>query len=283
MKRKQHELKKQLWRLKAIKLQVLEGERNDYTEEQLNQAIDTIREQLGVKEDREVVIAMENVKDNLDLTYGYEVFLEDSKTMAIHEISVARAIHKNSLIKWVEKKKQGEIEMGKITAEKFNEAVAAGKALSDIAKEYDVKEATLRVYKNQWKKQGLLGTEKAVQKKESAEVKVVVQDEQLQRDYAALNDLYKSLQLETDKEINELKERNEELQNIVHYNEAYTNELQDQVHMLSIELENANEENERLRKEINETLLTIENDKKNDINREMHLLLLEEYTQRLKA
>lgn len=283
MKRKQHELKKQLWRLKAIKLQVLEGERNDYTEEQLNQAIDKIREQLGVKEDREVVIAMENVKDNLDLTYGYEVFLEDSKTMTIHEISVARAIHKNSLIKWVEKKKQGEIEMGKITAEKFKEAVAAGKALSDIAKEYDVKEATLRVYKNQWKKQGLIGAEKAVQKKESAEVKAVVQDEQLQRDYAALNDLYKSLQVETDKEINELKERNEELQNIAHYNEAYTNELQDQVHMLSIELENANEENERLRKEINETLLTIENDKKNDINREMHLLLLEEYTQRLKA
>lgn len=173
--------------------------------------------------------------------------------------------------------------MGKITAEKFKEAIAAGKTLSDIAKEYDVAEGTLRVYKSQWKKQGLLDVEKVVQKKESAEVKVVVQDEQLQRDYAALNDLYKSLQVETDKEINELKERNEELQNIAHYNEAYTNELQDQVHMLSIELENANEENQRLRKEINETLLTIENDKKNDINREMHLLLLEEYTQRLKA
>lgn len=283
MKRKQHELKKQLWRLKAIKLQVLEGERNDYTEEQLNQAIDKIREQLGVKEDREVIIAMENAKDNLDLTYGYEVFLEDSKTMTIHEISVARAIHKNKLIKWIEKKKQGEIEMGKITAEKFKEAIAAGKALSDIAKDFDVKEATLRVYKNQWKKQGLLGVEKAVQKKEPAEVKAVVQDEQLQRDYAALNDLYKSLQVETDKEINDLKLRNEELQNIAHNHEAYTNELQDQVHTLSIELENANEENERLRKEINETLQTIENDKKNDINREMHLLLLEEYTQRLKA
>lgn len=283
MKRKQHELKKQLWRLKAIKLQVLEGERNDYTEEQLNQAIDTIREQLGVKEDREVIIAMEDVKDNLDLTYGYEVFLEDSKTMTIHEISVARAIHKNSLIKWVEKKKQGEIEMGKITAEKFKEAIAAGKTLSDIAKEYDVAEGTLRVYKSQWKKQGLIGAEKAVQKKESAEVKEVAQDEQLQRDYAALNDLYKSLQVETDKEINELKERNEELQNIAHNHEVYTNELQEQVHTLSIELENANEENQRLRKEINETLMTIENDKKNDINREMHLLLLEEYTQRLKA
>lgn len=283
MKRKQHELKKRLWRLKAIKLQVLEGERNDYTEEQLNQAIDTIREQLGVKEDREVIIAMEDVKDNLDLTYGYEVFLEDSKTMTIHEISVARAIHKNSLIKWVEKKKQGEIEMGKITAEKFKEAIAAGKTLSDIAKEYDVAEGTLRVYKSQWKKQGLIGAEKAVQKKESAEVKEVAQDEQLQRDYAALNDLYKSLQVETDKEINELKERNEELQNIAHNHEVYTNELQEQVHTLSIELENANEENQRLRKEINETLMTIENDKKNDINREMHLLLLEEYTQRLKA
>lgn len=283
MKRKQHELKKQLWRLKAIKLQVLEGERNDYTEEQLNQAIDKIREQLGVKEDREVIIAMENAKDNLDLTYGYEVFLEDSKTMTIHEISVARAIYKDTLIKWVEKKKQGEIEMGKITAEKFKEAIAAGKTLSDIAKEYDVAEGTLRVYKSQWKKQGLLDVEKAVQKKESVEVKAVVQDEQLQRDYAALNDLYKSLQVETDEEINELKERNEELQNIAHNHELYTNELQEQVHTLSIELENANEENQRLRKEINETLLTIENDKKNDINREMHLLLLEEYTQRLKA
>lgn len=114
MKRKQHELKKQLWRLKAIKLQVLEGERNDYTEEQLNQAIDTIREQLGVKEDREVIIAMEDVKDNLDLTYGYEVFLEDSKTMTIHEISVARAIHKNSLIKWVEKKNKGRLKWEKL-------------------------------------------------------------------------------------------------------------------------------------------------------------------------
>lgn len=281
MKRKQHELKKQLWRLKAIKLQVLEGERNDYTEEQLNQAIDKVREHLGVKEDREVIIAME--QDNLDLTYGYEVFLEDLKTMTIHEISVARAIHKNKLIKWIEKKKQGEIEMGKITAEKFKEAIDAGKTLSDIAKDFDVKEATLKVYKNQWKKQGLLVAENTVQKKESAEVKTVVQDEQLQRDYAVLNDLYKSLQVETDKEINDLKLQNEELQNIAHNHEAYTNELQDQVHTLSIELENANEENERLRKEINETLLTIENDKKNDINREMHLLLLEEYTQRLKA
>lgn len=281
MKRKQHELKKQLWRLKAIKLQVLEGERNDYTEEQLNQAIDKVREHLGVKEDREVIIAME--RDNLDLTYGYEVFLEDLKTMTIHEISVARAIHKNKLIKWVEKKKQGEIEMGKITAEKFKEAIAAGKTLSDIAKEYDVKEATLRVYKNQWKKRGLLGAENTVQKKEPVEVKAVVQDEQLQRDYAALNDLYKSLQVETDEEIKDLKLRNEELQNIAHNHEVYTNELQEQVHTLSIELENANEENQRLRKEINETLMTIENDKKNDINREMHLLLLEEYTQRLKA
>lgn len=283
MKRKRHELKKRLWRLKAIKLQVLEGERNDYTEEQLNQAIDKIREHLGVKEDREVIIKTENAKDNLDLTYGYEVFLEDLKTMTIHEISVARAIHKNTLIKWIEKKKQGEIEMGKITAEKFKEAIAAGKTLSEIAEEYDVKEATLKVYKNQWKKQGLLGAENTVQKKEPVEVKAVVQDEQLQRDYAALNDLYKSLQVETDEEIKDLKLRNEELQNIAHNHEAYTNELQEQVHTLSIELENANEENERLRKEINETLQTIENDKKNDINREMHLLLLEEYTQRLKA
>lgn len=173
--------------------------------------------------------------------------------------------------------------MGKITAEKFKEAIAAGKTLSDIAKEYDVKEATLRVYKNQWKKRGLLGAENTVQKKEPVEVKAVVQDEQLQRDYAALNDLYKSLQVETDEEIKDLKLRNEELQNIAHNHEVYTNELQEQVHTLSIELENANEENQRLRKEINETLMTIENDKKNDINREMHLLLLEEYTQRLKA
>lgn len=155
MNYKYRELKKQLRQLKNIKLQVLEGKRNDYTEEQLNQSIDKIRKKLGVKEDREKIIEMEQ-GNNLDLTYSYEVFLEDSKTMTIHQISVSRSIPKKKLIEWVERKRKRKNEMGKITVKKFKEAISAGKTLSEIAEEFDVKELTVLTYKNQWKKQGLL-------------------------------------------------------------------------------------------------------------------------------
>lgn len=60
------------------------------------------------------------------------------------------------MIEWVERKRKRKNEMGKITVKKFKEAISAGKTLSEIAEEFDVKELTVLTYKNQWKKQGLL-------------------------------------------------------------------------------------------------------------------------------
>ena len=83
-----------------------------------------------------------------------------------------------------------------------------------------------------------------------------------------------------------LTEQNEELQNIAHGYEKHAEELEEQNAGLKAELSKVRGELIELKAEVKNLLQAIEVEKENekaDINREMHLLLLADYTQRLKA
>jgi len=271
-------MKKQLSLLKKIRLQVIVGERCDYSEYQLDQEIEKVRELIGSKDDRKAIFATEKSSDGLDVTYGYDLFLQDIKTIPIEKIIHVRALHTMTLVKWI-LKHEGETEMAKITIEQYKAEVEAGKSNKEIAKEYGLSEQSMYAYRAKWKKEGVLDDEK----KDNQTAELLVAIEQRDQEYAALNDVYKDLQIDSADEIKKLTEQNEELQNMAHGYEKHAEDLEERVDTLMLELKQVNRENADLIKKIHEALRTIENDKKNDINREMHLLLLADYTQRLKA
>lgn len=272
-------MKKQLSLLKKIRLQVIVGERCDYSEYQLDQEIEKVRELIGSKDDRKVIFEAEKSRDGgLDLTYGYDLFLKDLETMEMSKIITSRALHTMTLVKWI-LKHEGETEMAKITIEQYKAEVEAGKSNKEIAKEYGLSEQSMYAYRAKWKKEGVLDDAK----KDNQTAELLVAIEQRDQEYAALNDVYKDLQIDSADEIKKLTEQNEELQNIAHGYEKHAEDLEERVDTLMLELKQVNRENADLIKKIHEALRTIENDKKNDINREMHLLLLADYTQRLKA
>lgn len=272
-------LKKQLSLLKKIRLQVIVGERCDYSEYQLDQEIEKVRELIGSKDDRKAIFEAEKSwEGGLDLTYGYDLFLKDLETMEMSQIITSRALHTMTLVKWI-LKHEGDIEMAKITIEQYKNEVAAGKTNKEIAKEYGLSEQSMYAYRAKWKKEGVLDDEK----KDNQTAELLVTIEQCDQEYAALNDVYKDLQIDSADEIKKLTEQNAELQNIAHGYEKHAEDLEERVDTLMLELKQVNRENADLIKKIHEALRTIENDKKNDINREMHLLLLADYTQRLKA
>lgn len=274
-------LKKQLSLLKKIRLQVIVGERCDYSEYQLDQEIEKVRELIGSKDDRKAIFATEKSSDGLDVTYGYDLFLQDIKTIPIEKIIHVRALHTMTLVKWI-LKNEGETEMAKITVEQYKNEVAAGKTNKEIAKEYGLSEQSMYAYRAKWKKEGVLDDEK----KDNQTAELLVAIEQRDQEYAALNDVYKDLQIDSADEIKKLTEQNEELQNIAHGYEKHAEELEEQNVGLKAELSKVRGELIELKAEVKNLLQAIEVEKKNekaDINREMHLLLLADYTQRLKA
>lgn len=274
-------LKKQLSLLKKIRLQVIVGERCDYSEYQLDQEIEKVRELIGSKDDRKAIFATEKSSDGLDVTYGYDLFLQDIKTIPIEKIIHVRALHTMTLVKWI-LKHEGETEMAKITIEQYKNEVAAGKTNKEIAKEYGLSEQSMYAYRAKWKKEGVLDDEK----KDNQTAELLVAIEQRDQEYAALNDVYKDLQIDSADEIKKLMEQNEELQNIAHGYEKHAEELEEQNAGLKAELSKVRGELIELKAEVKNLLQAIEVEKENekaDINREMHLLLLADYTQRLKA
>lgn len=274
-------LKKQLSLLKKIRLQVIVGERCDYSEYQLDQEIEKVRELIGSKDDRKAIFATEKSSDGLDVTYGYDLFLQDIKTIPIEKIIHVRALHTMTLVKWI-LKHEGETEMAKITIEQYKNDVAAGKTNKEIAKEYGLSEQSMYAYRAKWKKEGVLDDAK----KDNQTAELLVTIEQCDQEYAALNDVYKDLQIDSADEIKKLTEQNEELQNIAHGYEKHAEELEEQNVGLKAELSKVRGELIELKAEVKNLLQAIEVEKKNekaDINREMHLLLLADYTQRLKA
>lgn len=274
-------LKKQLSLLKKIRLQVIVGERCDYSEYQLDQEIEKVRELIGSKDDRKVIFATEKSSDGLDVTYGYDLFLQDIKAIPIEKIIHVRALHTMTLVKWI-LKHEGETEMAKITVEQYKNEVAAGKTNKGIAKEYGLSEQSMYAYRAKWKKEGVLDDAK----KDNKTAELLVAIEQRDQEYAALNDVYKDLQIDSADEIKKLTEQNEELQNIAHGYEKHAEELEEQNAGLKAELSKVRGELIELKAEVKNLLQAIEIEKKNekaDINREMHLLLLADYTQRLKA
>lgn len=274
-------LKKQLSLLKKIRLQVIVGERCDYSEYQLDQEIEKVRELIGSKDDRKAIFATEKSSDGLDVTYGYDLFLQDIKTIPIEKIIHVRALHTMTLVKWI-LKNEGETEMAKITVEQYKNEVAAGKTNKEIAKEYGLSEQSMYAYRAKWKKEGVLDDAK----KDNQTAELLVAIEQRDQEYATLNDVYKDLQIDSADEIKKLTEQNEELQNIAHGYEKHAEELEEQNVGLKAELSKVRGELIELKAEVKNLLQAIEIEKKNeksDINREMHLLLLADYTQRLKA
>lgn len=261
-------LKKQLSLLKKIRLQVIVGERCDYSEYQLDQEIEKVRELIGSKDDRKAIFATEKSWDGgLDLTYGYDLFLEDMKTIGFESIVYQKGISAVTLANWV-LKHEGETEMAKITVEQYKVEVEAGKSNKEIAKEYGLSEQSMYAYRAKWKKEGVLEDTK----KDNQTAELLVAIEQRDQEYATLNDVYKDLQIDSADEIKKLSDKNEELQNIAHGYEKHAEELEEQ--------------NAGLKAEVRNLLQAIEVEKKNEkvgINREIHLLLLEEYTQQLKA
>ena len=284
-------LKKQLSLLKKIRLQVITGERCDYSEYQMDLKIEKVRELIGSKDDRKVIFEAEKSRDGgLDLTYGYDLFLKDLETMEMSQIITSRALHTMILVKWI-LKHEGETEMAKITVEQYKNEVAAGKTNKEIAKEYGLSEQSMYAYRAKWKKEGLLEGKKPVEMKsepvtEDKIAELLVAIEQRDEEYAALNYVYKDLQIDSADEIKKLTEQNDELQNIAHGYEKHAEELEEQNVGLKAELSKVRGELIELKAEVKNLLQAIEIEKKNekaDINREMHLLLLDDYTQRLKA
>lgn len=275
-------LKKQLSLLKKIRLQVIVGERCDYSEYQLDQEIEKVRELIGSKDDRKAIFEAEKSwEGGLDLTYGYDLFLKDLETMEMSQIITSRALHTMTLVKWI-LKHEGETEMAKITVEQYKNEVAAGKTNKEIAKEYGLSEQSMYAYRAKWKKEGVLDDAK----KDNQTAELLVAIEQRDQEYAALNDVYKDLQIDSADEIKKLTEQNEELQNIAHGYEKHAEELEEQNAGLKAELSKVRGELIELKAEVKNLLQAIEVEKENekaDINREMHLLLLADYTQRLKA
>ena len=274
-------LKKQLSLLKKIRLQVIVGERCDYSEYQLDQEIEKVRELIGSKDDRKVIFATEKSSNGLDVTYGYDLFLKDLETMEMSQIITSRALHTMTLVKWI-LKHEGETEMAKITIEQYKNEVAAGKTNKEIAKEYALSEQSMYAYRAKWKKEGVLDDAK----KDNQTAELLVAIEQRDQEYAALNDVYKDLQIDSADEIKKLTEQNDELQNIAHGYEKHAEELEEQNVGLKAELSKVRGELIELKAEVKNLLQAIEIEKKNekaDINREIHLLLLDDYTQRLKA
>lgn len=274
-------LKKQLSLLKKIRLQVIVGERCDYSEYQLDQEIEKVRELIGSKDDRKAIFATEKSSDGLDVTYGYDLFLQDIKTIPIEKIIHVRGLHTMTLVKWI-LKNEGEMEMAKITIEQYKNEVAAGKTNKEIAKEYGLSEQSMYAYRAKWKKEGVLDDAK----KDNQTAELLVAIEQRDQEYAALNDVYKDLQIDSADEIKKLTEQNDELQNIAHGYEKHAEELEEQNVGLKAEISKVRGELIELKAEVKNLLQAIEIEKKNekaDINREMHLLLLADYMQRLKA
>lgn len=274
-------LKKQLSLLKKIRLQVIVGERCDYSEYQLDQEIEKVRELIGSKDDRKAIFATEKSSDGLDVTYGYDLFLQDIKTIPIEKIIHVRALHTMTLVKWI-LKHEGDTGMAKITIEQYKNEVAAGKTNKEIAKEYGLSEQSMYAYRAKWKKEGVLDDAK----KDNQTAELLVAIEQRDQEYAALNDVYKDLQIDSADEIKKLTEQNDELQNIAHGYEKHAEELEEQNVGLKAEISKVRGELIELKAEVKNLLQAIEIEKKNekaDINREMHLLLLADYTQRLKA
>lgn len=274
-------LKKQLSLLKKIRLQVIVGERCDYSEYQLDQEIEKVRELIGSKDDRKAIFATEKSSDGLDVTYGYDLFLQDIKTIPIEKIIHVRALHTMTLVKWI-LKHEGDTGMAKITIEQYKNEVAAGKTNKEIAKEYGLSEQSMYAYRAKWKKEGVLDDAK----KDNQTAELLVAIEQRDQEYAALNDVYKDLQIDSTDEIKKLTEQNDELQNIAHGYEKHAEELEEQNVGLKAEISKVRGELIELKAEVKNLLQAIEIEKKNekaDINREMHLLLLADYTQRLKA
>lgn len=275
-------LKKQLSLLKKIRLQVITGERCDYSEYQMDLKIEKVRELIGSKEDRKVIFATEKSWDGgLDLTYGYDLFLKDLETMEMSQIITSRALHTMTLVKWI-LKHEGETEMAKITVEQYKAEVEAGKSNKEIASEYGFSEQSMYAYRAKWKREGVLDDAK----KDNQTAELLVAIEQRDEEYAALNDVYKDLQIDSADEIKKLSDKNAKLQNIAHGYEKHAEELEEQNAGLKAELSKVRGELIELKAEVRNLLQAIEVEKKNeksDINREMHLLLLADYTQRLKA
>lgn len=148
----ERELKKQLRKLKQLRTAVIVGENRQYTETQLNEAIERVRVQLGTAEDREIVLSYEPYEWQYleGLGHSLEEYNRMIKSgMTNSSIAYEWEVNLSAVITWL--KKEEEKEMAKLTLEKYKDFVEQGMKPKEIAEKTGLSQGSVYAYKQKWK------------------------------------------------------------------------------------------------------------------------------------
>lgn len=197
MAAQQHKLKKRLRELKRLRTAVITGDEKKYTLDQVNDAIENVRVELGTAEDRAVVVKYDlfdwQYLDGLDYTLEQYTKLLN-KGVKPRQIAREWGLSLRVLKKYMEN--EGEKKMAKLTVEQYKEYVGKGMTTKEIASYAGISEASVYQYKAKFKKAGLLDDTK--------EVVQVVHNDELER----MTKMYHAAQ----KKNEELSEQMDELE-----------------------------------------------------------------------
>ena len=189
----QRQLKKRLRELKRIRTAVIVGEDTRYTERQVNDAIDVLRNVMGTAEDREVVLKYDLFEwqylDVLGYTLEkYKILLSDGLTH--HNIAKQWGVTAETLKDFMRKKEEkGMTKVAKLTVEQYKEYAGQGLKMKEIAERVGLSDASVYAYKQKWKNEGLLDDVAQTSVYDTDKVKVMVGDLEVKGSYKSSEDI----------------------------------------------------------------------------------------------
>lgn len=223
-------LKKHLRKLKKLRTAVIVGDIKQYTETQLNDAIERTRRL--IKLDLSSVISFDEYVDrrvcgekHLDIAKDFNLESIDLRNY-LQTFKTKRAM--DQMIAKIKREKEEEKEMAKLELEQYKVFIAQGMKPKQIAEKVGISEASVYQQKSKWKKAGLLedlvapapvkievvndgALERMTAMYHSAQAKneelsskvqsLTAENEEKDKEYAQLNDVYKDLQIDMDDEI----------------------------------------------------------------------------------